>query len=130
MIENRFLMDSSAWIEYFRATALGAKVKNIIEGGENIVLTPNIVAAEVVSKIARSGEETEKAVEAIRNLSVPAEEKQSYYLEAGKLHSAMKKQFENISLADSIIKVLGEKNNANIITKDAHLKGKNTIFIG
>ncbi len=130
MTENRFLVDSSAWIEYFRATAPGVKVKNIIENSENIILTPNIVTAEVISKILREGEETEKIISAIKTLSVPAEENQSYYFEAGKEHFLMKKNFKNISLADAIIKVLGEKNNARIITKDNHLKGKNTFFIG
>lgn len=130
MTENRFLVDSSAWIEYFRATAVGAKVKSIVENSENTILTPNIVTAEVISKILREGEETEKIISAIKTLSVPAEENQSYYFEVGKEHFLMKKNFKNISLADAIIKVLGEKNNARIITKDIHLKGKNTFFIG
>ena len=130
LTENRFLIDSSAWIEYFKGTNLGKKVKEILEDSNNQILTPKIVIAEVTSKIARSGQDPTEAFLAIESFSIQINEKQEYFFEAGVEHAKLKQKFEEISLADALIKVLEEKNNAKIVTKDFHLKGKNTIFIG
>ncbi|MFH1751447.1 MAG: PIN domain-containing protein [archaeon] len=129
MTEHNLLMDSSAWIEYFNGTKPGQKVKELIENEKYLVLNPNIVAAEVTSKIARFGGNVEKAITAIKTLSIPVREDQELFFEAGKQHFHLKKKFKNISLADSIIKTIAEKNNAVIVTKDRHLNGKKTILI-
>ena len=130
MTEKIFLIDSSAWIEYLNGTGLGQKVQKIVEDENNIVLTPNIVGAEVISKLSREEKDTEEAITAIKTLSIPPKENQAYYFEAGKEHSVMRKKFKGTSLADAIIKIIAQKNNAILVTKDFHLKGKNTVFIG
>ncbi len=123
-------MDSSAWIEYLEATALGPQVTKIIEREDNIIMTPNIVAAEVISRVLRKGKNGALAASAIQALSVPAAEDQNDYFKAGEKHSKLKQAINGISLADAIILTLAERNSAKIVTKDYHLKGKNTIFIG
>ena len=129
LTENKYVVDSSAWIEYLRGSELGIKVKSIIEDRSNTCLTPNIVAAEVISKVIRANEDEEKAIQAIKTFSSPLEGYQEIYFEAGKLHPELRKMFKNIGIADVIIKIFAEKNNARIITKDLHLKSKNAIFL-
>lgn len=125
-----YLIDSSAWIEYLNETPAGKKTAEIIEKPGNTILTPFIVSAEVISKISRSGENEEYAVNAIKSLSIPADEEIEDYFKAGKMHAELRKSFKGISLVDALIKVLAEKHNAKIVTKDFHLKGKNTVFLG
>ena len=127
---NRFLIDSSAWIEYLEATPSGAKASKIIEGGKNTIITPNIVMAEVVSKVIRKGGNHEIAVNAIQTLSKPATEEWGDFIRAGKEHAKLKERIKGISLADAIILTLAEKNRAAIVTKDSHIKGSKTLFIG
>ncbi|MCR4369279.1 MAG: PIN domain-containing protein [archaeon] len=126
---NKTIIDSSAWIEYFRATQQGEKARKILEESRQKIITPNIVAAEVTSKMKRVGENYEAAIQAIKSLSIPAEETQEDYINAGTRHAELRKKHPGISLADAIILTIAEKNRAKILTKDAHLAGKNTILL-
>ncbi|MFH1390946.1 MAG: PIN domain-containing protein [Candidatus Diapherotrites archaeon] len=129
MPENRFIMDSSAWIEYLNGTEQGKKVEKILNKTGQTVFTPNLVGAEVVSKIERDGEDSKNAIDSIENITRQPDEKREYFFEAGKLHAKLRKTKRNISFVDAILLILAEKNKAKIITKDYHLKGKNTIFL-
>ncbi len=129
MTGNKYIIDSSAWIEYISGSETGKKVKAIIEGNNNIILTPSIVVAEVISKIIRLEKNATEAKIAIKMLSKQPMEEWTDYIEAGELHPEMRKKHKEISLADTIIKVIADKNWATIVTKDAHLKGKNAILI-
>lgn len=128
-MSETIVIDSSAWIEYFEKTRSGIQAAKYIDDENNRLIVPNIVSAEVVSKIIRKGKDPGIAILAIKTLSVPATEEQDDYIKAGKEHPKLKAKSKNISLADAIIKVIAEKNNAKILTKDFHLKGKNTILL-
>ena len=41
--------DSSAWVEYFRGSTAGRKVKDVLEGDE-VLFTPSICLAELKTK--------------------------------------------------------------------------------
>ena len=125
----RVLIDSSAWIEYLFGTPQGEKVKHIIEDKNSICYTPNIVRTEVISKLIRTGHDTEKAIQTIKQLSIPPIEEPEYFFEAGKKHAELRKSNKNISAADAIIITIAEKNNLKVLTKDSHFKGINTLLI-
>lgn len=129
-VPARFVFDSSAWIEYLRGTPAGKTVAAILENEKSVVLTPNIVAAEVVSKMTREHGPVAESIESISNQSIaPLETRHDYFL-IGQLHAELRKTMKNVSLADAVILTLAEKNSARIVTTDQHLKGKNTVFIG
>ncbi|MBU0635810.1 PIN domain-containing protein [Candidatus Micrarchaeota archaeon] len=129
MTGNKFVIDSSAWIEYLRGTVKGKKISLLIEDTKNSILTPNIVSVETISKIAREKGDVEGTINAILNLSLPPTESRQDYVNAGLKHARLKKIHKNISMPDAIILTLAEKNNAKIVTLDHHLKGKNTVFL-
>ena len=126
----RLVFDSSAWIEHFEGTKTGERVGKMLLDGENSIITPNIVALEVVSKLIRKGMDPKMAKAAIRSSSVQVEEKIEDYLEIGELHASLRKKHPNISMTDAIILFLAKKHNASVVTKDFHLKGEGAIFIG
>lgn len=128
-MSETIVIDSSALIEYLEKTKAGIQAAKYIDNENNRLIVPNIVAAEVVSKIIRKGKDPNIAILAIKTLSSPVDEKQEDYIRAGEEHPKMRTGNINISLADAIIKVIAEKNNAKILTKDSHLKGKNTILL-
>ena len=129
MTRYRFVLDSSAWIEYIRGTKIGEKVKAIAEDSQNTLLTPAVVCTEVISLAARSGDDPEKAERIIRELSFQPDEKWDYFFEAGKRHFEMRKKHKEISLVDAAVKVIAEKNNATLVTKDFHLQGDGAIYL-
>ena len=51
---DEIVVDSYAWIEYFRGSAEGKKAERIIDGNFRL-LTPAIVIAELSDKYRRSG---------------------------------------------------------------------------
>ncbi|MEX0569157.1 MAG: PIN domain-containing protein, partial [Candidatus Njordarchaeota archaeon] len=58
------VFDSYAWIEFFLGSEKGAKVKELMEGDEDII-TPTIVLAEIANKYYREGEEEKIVMERI-----------------------------------------------------------------
>ena len=128
-MSETIVIDSSALIEYFEKTKSGIRAAKYIDNENNRLIVPNIVCAEVVSKIIRKGKDPNIAIQAIKTFSVRAEEEREDYFKAGTEHPKLKAISENISLADVVIKVIAEKNKAKILIKDAHLKGKNTILL-
>lgn len=127
---NVFVIDSSAWIEYLEGFQYAEKAARIIEREEITIITPKIVMAEVCSKTIRHGGNPEKAKEIIESFSAPLSEDNDTYFLAGKIHAQLRKKFDNISLADAIVLAVTEKNNAKLVTKDFHQKGKNTVYLG
>ncbi len=128
-MQNIYLIDSSAWIEYFEGSKLGSIVRQILNDGSSVVYLPSIVITEVTSKLIRKGMDASNVLNEMSMLSVPAIEKQSYFFEAGELHAKKKITSKNFPTADAIIQVIAEKNNAKIVTKDQHLVGANTILL-
>ena len=127
---SRFVIDSSAWIEYLEGFPPGKKAAEIIEKEGTIIITPRIVMAEVYSKTLRWGGDAEKAKTIIESFSAPFDEDNETYFIAGRIHAELKKKSKNTSLADAIVLAIARRNNAKLVTKDFHQKGPNTIFIG
>lgn len=121
------LLDSSAILEYYFGTKLGEEVKSIIDKSE-VVYLPNVVIGEVVSKIIRLGNNLQPLLTEITQFAIPIEAPE-YFIEAGKKHAELRKKGLNVSLIDSILLVLSEKNNAKFLTKDSQLTGPNTILL-
>ena len=127
---SRFVIDSSAWIEYLEGSHQGKKAAKIIEGEAHIIITPKVVMAEVYSKTLRSGGDPEKARSIIEDYSAQFDEDNETYFLAGRLHAELKKKFKDMSLADAVVMAVAKKNDAKIVTKDFHLKGGDAIYIG
>jgi len=120
--ESNILYDTSALIEFFIGSTDGEKVKELFIDGNTVNLVPSIVLAELISKIKRANKNPDKFVEMLEHncdflfLSPVIAKK------AGELHSNLKKKDKMISLADCVIMVHGNEENAVIISKDSHFK--------
>ncbi len=128
-MRQRLLLDTSAWIEYFLGSDLGKRVSSMIDDSPDVLIVlPNVVASEVISKSIRLGFSPLIVHPPLRKCVPPIETKE-YYFEAGKKHAELRKIIPHFSLVDAIILTLAEKNKATIITKDTHLAGPNTILL-
>ncbi len=117
----RYLVDSSAWIEYLEGSKSGEKVSNFIDS-QNEVYTTSLNIAEVISILARKKAKTETGYAIMIKRAKIIEVTPKIAKEAGKTHAELKKRIENISLTDVIIAKTAESINATVITKDAHFK--------
>jgi len=129
MTGNNYLIDTSAWIEYFQGTSLGQKVKDIRNDAHSSFFSIGIVLSELTSTLIRNGHDPEPCCEHILSISTMIEPTHRDYLDAGIKHAEMKKTENRISYSDALLLVLSEKRRMKIVSKDEHLKGKNTLFL-
>jgi len=131
----RHVIDSYAWIEYFRASRLGEIAKTYIEGEDSA--TPTIVVSEISRKLLgeialgnETGEGRLKRLEFMRATSCIIDLDFEIAAEAGELDLEMKKRVRGWGLADSIILCTARAAGAKVVTGDEHFRGlEETILI-
>ncbi len=125
----KYFIDTSAWVDYLEGSLIGAKVREIILGNNELLTIP-LVLAEVVSKVERARGNIIIAYETIRKNARVIENDESDAFEAGKLHAEMKKKLSSFSLADAFIIISAKKTDSTIVTKDSHLSSfKKVLFL-
>jgi len=120
------LVDSWAWIEYFKGSEAGKKAKEVIEGREQLLLA-TINAAEIYRFLLQNkSEDAEKLIKFVLSSSFIIPLETDLALRSAKLKHNLK-----IRLADAIVIATAEENKAQILTGDDDFKNmKNVIYIG
>jgi predicted nucleic acid-binding protein len=127
----KYVIDSSAWIEYFMGSKVGETVKPLIENSEE-KLTPTICLAEVYAKTLKveNQEVAEKQKAFIKEKSALVFLDESIALESAKVNVRMKKEIDGWGLADSIVYATATVKKAEVVTGDEHFrKLENVLFI-
>jgi predicted nucleic acid-binding protein len=130
-----FIIDTYAWIEYFKASEMGEVAKQYIEKEQTV--TPTIVVAEISRKLLKDialGNETPEGrlqrLEFIRSTSRIADLDFETAVEAGEINEKLKKQAIGWGLADSIILCIAKSLDGKVVTGDEHFrKLKDVVFI-
>ncbi len=123
------LVDSWAWIEYFKGSAAGEKVKRIIEDTQEKIIVSSINIAEVYNSFLRdySHPYNERYAEASRK----AMKQRSYVYEVDEeiaVDSARIKHEKKWGLGDSIIYATAKREGAKVLTGDPHFKSSNDVI--
>ena len=128
--KNRIIVDTYAWIEYFRGSSEGSIAKKFIDGNYDL-FTPSIVIGELSDKYRREGIkewEIRKRLIAIKTNILVLDD--NIADRAGEIKQERRKIHKNIGLADSIIIAHSFDAKCFILTGDTHLKSlKNSIDI-
>lgn len=117
----KYLIDSSAWIEYLEGSEKGEKVARILEEENEIFVLP-LNIGEVISKVKRKKGNIETAYHALITHAKIIEATPKQAKEAGLLHAQKKQVNSSFSLADGFMLVVAQSIHANLITKDPHFK--------
>lgn len=126
----KYLVDSSAWIEYLEGSASGETVHAILQEKSNEIFVISLNIAEVVSKVKRMKKNSDLAYEVVVSHSKMLNVTPRIAREAGVLHAEMKSKNSGFSLADAMIVKAAESVSAQILTKDSHFKSfKNVVMI-
>ena len=120
------LVDSWAWIEYFKGSQSGLKAKEIIESSQKILLS-TINASEIYHFLLKNRPvEAETLIKFVLSSSFLISVDSSIAIKAAKI-----KYDKKIGLADAIVIATAEENNAMILTGDDDFKNiKNVVYIG
>ena len=129
----KYVIDSYAWIEYFKASKCGEVAMKYIES-ENSA-TPTIVVSEISRKLLREielGNETRegrlKRLEFVRATTRIVDLDFEIAAEAGKTDVDMKKKVKGWGLADSIVLCTARKAKGKVITGDEHFRGLDEVI--
>jgi predicted nucleic acid-binding protein len=124
---NKYLIDSSAWIEYFAGTKIGMKAKEIIEKEETITCILSV--AEMSDKFSGEKEKFDGFLEFIKIRSFIANIALSSCSGAGKLKSERRLIKKEFGLVDAIIYLEAKKNACTLVTKDNDFEGMENVTI-
>ena len=120
------LVDSFAWVEYFKGTQKGEAVRALVDGGEPLAVSVvNLI--EIYVKITREKNEKtaeERAKFIMQRCEVVGVDEEIAF------SAAREKISRNLGLADAIIYATAKIKKAKIITGDMHFRGfENVIFL-
>lgn len=120
------LVDSWAWIEYFKGSSAGIKAKEIIESGDKLLLSTINVSEIYHFLLKNKPEEAEKLIHFVLSSSFVIVLDSSTAKRAAKI-----KYDKKIGLAGAIVIATAEENNATILTGDDDFKTiQNVVHIG
>ncbi len=123
------VIDSYAWIEYFRGSASGEKARQFIEKGS--AATSSTTLAELQEKYLRekwTSFEADLRFIATKTSVVTIDREIS--ISSGKINYENKKKIKNWGMADSIVLATARSFSAKVVTGDPHFKGmKEAIMI-
>lgn len=125
-----YVIDSYAWIEYFKGSEQGKQAKAIIDVSENEIFTSIVTIAEVSSILQKESKNVEEKYTDILNLSKIYFINSEFAKEAGILHAKIRKKIKDFGMADTIVLLTARKLAAKIVTGDPHFKSfKEAILI-
>lgn len=120
MKDNRVLIDTSVWIDYFKGKniQLAEKVDETLTFYE--VFVPKIVIAELIQ--GSKSEKEIKVIEEFLGAFKIIDHTEDTWINAGRLSFAMKRKGFSVNLVDCYIAVLSMENNCKIFSLDEHFK--------
>lgn len=120
MSDERILIDTSVWIDYFqnKPSKLSKKVDDILSGDG--IYIPKIVIAELIQG-AKSQKEISIIEDFLDTFNI-IDQKEDTWIEAGKLSYRLRKKGRNINLADCYIAIIARAYECYIFTLDKHFK--------
>ena len=120
------LVDSWAWIEYFKGTSSGKKATSYIEGEEKVIVSAINIAEVRLFLLRHKPAEAEKLISFLLNTSFPVFISTEIALQAAKT-----KHGKKLGLTDAIVLVTARMHNAKMITGDDDFKGEtDVVYIG
>ena len=124
-----YVVDSYAWIEYFRGSKAGKKARGFIEGDK--AATATITVAELREKYAREGwPYFDEDLLFITSSTAIVNLTKDIAVKAGEINVAIKMKVKGWGMADSIILATAQVAKAKVVTGDKHFKGlKQAILI-
>jgi predicted nucleic acid-binding protein len=123
-----YIIDTWAWMEYFRGSDIGSRAKPQIENSNSI--TPTIVLAEMSQKFKQLGRsDLPEKLGFIRQRSTILPLDESIALLAGEIRANVPVQ--GMGLVDCILLATSRLYSAKVVTGDPHFRGlAEAEFIG
>lgn len=125
-----YLIDTSAWIEYFLGSVKGTTVKNILENRTNQVFTLHSTIAEFYGWCLKHNQPFDALFKIILSHSTLLSIQLPDWLKAMEKTIAMRKSIKKIGLLDTLLIAKQEESQCTIVTTDSDFrKIRNVLFL-
>jgi len=121
-MNERYVADAYAWVEYLDGTPRGEKLRAILEGDAK-TYTSAVTLAEVVSKAARTGRDHQTAYAIIHGNSTIVDADEQLSNQTGILHAEIRRTIHGFGLADAYVLATARRLGAKVLTGDPHFTG-------
>lgn len=121
-MNEKYVVDAYAWVEYLIGSEAGNKVKVALEEKNNEIYTCAVTVAEVISKTVREGRKPEIAYDILVSDSHIIDVDEELSKDAATLHAEMRKTIKDFGLADAYVLASARKIESKILTGDYHFK--------
>lgn len=122
-----YVIDSYAWVEYFRGTKEGRIAKDYIENKD--CATSSITIAELSEKYKRENKDFEEDFNFVISKTKIFELTIEIALVAGQMNYENKGRIKGWGMSDSIILATAKLLNARVVTGDEHFRNLNAIML-
>lgn len=132
------VIDSFAWVEFLGAGRYGTAVKSVFEGDDRIV-TPDVVLAEVARKLARDGAPEDTVRGHLGSMILLSEPQpitldialRTYDCDRELRARAKSSRLDGPGFVDALILATARVLNARVLTGDPHFQGlPDTVWLG
>lgn len=122
-----YVIDSYAWVEYFKGTKKGELAKKFIEGKNSA--TASITLAELSEKYKRENKNFEQDLQFILSQTKIVNLSTEIAIKAGEINCENKKKIKDWGMADAIILATANSLNSKVITGDEHFRNLNSVML-
>jgi len=125
-----YIIDTYAWIEYFRGSKQGLVLKNLLDDIKNKFVTMECCIAELVGYCLKNKLEFSKLYIIIKKNSIVLPVMVDNWIAAAKIKFELRKEIENFGLIDSILISKQKELKCKIISGDSHFKTlSNVVYL-
>jgi len=117
------LIDTYAWIEYFKGTEKGKVVEKYLD--EKEIFTPSIVLVELSCKAAKESWNFTEYLKFIKSKSIITGMNEEEIIKCGNIYLEQRRKKPKFGMVDAIIWAISLELKARILTGDEHFKDLN-----
>ena len=122
------LLDTSCWVEYFKGTEKGKKLKELMEK-QDVFYTCPITIAEISVWCCKNNKPPQDFIASIKKLSIVLDMGEDILVESGIIYHEERKKNGKIGLIDCIIYATAQVHEFILLTKDTDFKNMNGVKI-
>ena len=119
------LLDTSAWVEYFKGSKKGEVVRDCLKQPE--VYTSALTLAELSRWFTVNKGDVGLAIEQVKKNSVIIQVEENALIESGKLYVTLRKTRKSIGMIDVILYVTALSHGLTLVTGDRDFHGLTSV---
>ena len=125
-----YVIDTFAWIEYFKGSKQGLIVKRLFGDGKNKFITMECCLSELRGFCLKNNMDFDRLYTIVNRNSIILPVMRDLWINAAKVRFELRKTIKNFGLIDSILVAKQQKLKCKIVSGDPHFKSlRNVIYL-